>query len=212
MWQDFIDFIKIDTLHVFCFWFLIILTVVGWIEIIYQIYNAKRKINFANEYIEHIGIIQSYVVKRAQPYTQYGEDLNEIAKSLHFVEVNCDEARNSIDIDHYVSDPIYSLSSMLYHRRWNDNDVATYCHQIFVDYEKASKKLVKKANQNFIFLLIPLIKLYRGFCVLFRLLTFPIKKIFENFDKTGKWEASIAALAEILTLANAIIEFIKHVS
>lgn len=53
MWQDFKDFITIDNLHIFCFWFLIILTVVGLIEIIYQIRNAVRKINIADEYIKH---------------------------------------------------------------------------------------------------------------------------------------------------------------
>ena len=58
MWQDFKDFITIDNLHIFCFWFLIILTVVGLIEIIYQIRNAVRKINIADEYIKHIDIIQ----------------------------------------------------------------------------------------------------------------------------------------------------------
>lgn len=213
MWQDFKDFIIIDTLHIFCFWFLIILAVVGLIEIIYQIYNAIKKIDIADEYIKHIDIIQAHVVKRLHTGKIYDtKDLNEIVESLHFVEVNCDEAKNSIDIYHYASNPIYSLYSMLYHRRWDDNDVAIYCHQIFVDYEKARKKLQKDIKQNFIFLFIPLTKLYRGFCILFRLLTFPIKKLFKNFDKTGKWEASIAAMAEIVALVNTIIEFIKHIS
>ena len=61
MWQDFKDFITIDNLHIFCFWFLIILTVVGLIEIIYQIRNAVRKINIADEYIKHIDIIQRHL-------------------------------------------------------------------------------------------------------------------------------------------------------
>ena len=56
MWQDFKDFITIDNLHIFCFWFLIILTVVGLIEIIYQIRNAVRKINIADEYIKLLEI------------------------------------------------------------------------------------------------------------------------------------------------------------
>lgn len=177
MWQDFKDFITIDNLHIFCFWFLIILTVVGLIEIIYQIRNAVRKINIADEYIKHIDIIQKHVAKRLHARKQYGfvdtKDLIEIAESLHFVEVNSDDAINSIAADHYISDPIYSLYSMLYHERWDDRDAATYCHQIFVDYEKGRKKLQKVLKQNFAILFVPLTKLYRGFCVLFRLLTFP---------------------------------------
>ena len=96
MWQDFKDFITIDNLHIFCFWFLIILTVVGLIEIIYQIRNAVRKINIADEYIKHIDIIQKHVAKRLHARKQYGfvdtKDLIEIAESLHFVEVNSDDA------------------------------------------------------------------------------------------------------------------------
>ena len=119
MWQDFKDFITIDNLHIFCFWFLIILTVVGLIEIIYQIRNAVRKINIADEYIKHIDIIQKHVAKRLHARKQYGfvdtKDLIEIAESLHF-------------------------------------------------------------------------------------------------DKSGKWEASIAAIAEIFALVNAVIEFVKHTS
>ena len=72
MWQDFKDFITIDNLHIFCFWFLIILTVVGLIEIIYQIRNAVRKINIADEYIKHIDIIQKHVAKRLHARKQYG--------------------------------------------------------------------------------------------------------------------------------------------
>ena len=203
MWQDFKDFITIDNLHIFCFWFLIILTVVGLIEIIYQIRNAVRKINIADEYIKHI------VAKRLHARKQYGfvdtKDLIEIAESLHFVEVNSDDAINSIAADHYISDPIYSLYSMLYHERWDDRDAATYCHQIFVDYEKGRKKLQKVLKQNFAILFVPLTKL-------FRLLTFPFKRLFDNFDKSGKWEASIAAIAEIFALVNAVIEFVKHTS
>lgn len=216
MWQDFKDFITIDNLHIFCFWFLIILTVVGLIEIIYQIRNAVRKINIADEYIKHIDIIQKHVAKRLHARKQYGfvdtKDLIEIAESLHFVEVNSDDAINSIAADHYISDPIYSLYSMLYHERWDDRDAATYCHQIFVDYEKGRKKLQKVLKQNFAILFVPLTKLYRGFRVLFRLLTFPFKRLFDNFDKSGKWEASIAAIAEIFALVNAVIEFVKHTS
>ena len=189
MWQDFKDFITIDNLHIFCFWFLIILTVVGLIEIIYQIRNAVRKINIADEYIKHIDIIQKHVAKRLHARKQYGfvdtKDLIEIAESLY---------------------------SMLYHERWDDRDAATYCHQIFVDYEKGRKKLQKVLKQNFAILFVPLTKLYRGFCVLFRLLTFPFKRLFDNFDKSGKWEASIAAIAEIFALVNAVIEFVKHTS
>ena len=184
--------------------------------IIYQIRNAVRKINIADEYIKHIDIIQKHVAKRLHARKQYGfvdtKDLIEIAESLHFVEVNSDDAINSIAADHYISDPIYSLYSMLYHERWDDRDAATYCHQIFVDYEKGRKKLQKVLKQNFAILFVPLTKLYRGFCVLFRLLTFPFKRLFDNFDKSGKWEASIAAIAEIFALVNAVIEFVKHTS
>ena len=124
MWQDFKDFITIDNLLIFCFWFLILLTVVGLIEIIYQIRNAVRKINIADEYIKHIDIIQKHVAKRLHARKQYGfvdtKDLIEIAESLLFVEVNSDDAINSIAADHYISDPIYSLYSMLYHERWDD--------------------------------------------------------------------------------------------
>lgn len=216
MWQNFKDFITLDPLHIVCFWSLIILAVIGLIEIIYQICSIIRKSNIADEYIRHIVIIQKHVTKRLQAKNQYGfvgtTDLIEIAESLHFVEVNSDDARSSIAADHYISDPIYSLYSMLYHERWNDRDAATYCHQIFVDYEKGKKKLQKVLKQNIIILFIPLTKLYRGFCVLFRVFTFPIKKFSNNFDKSGKWEASIAAIAEIFTLVNAIIEFVKHAS
>ena len=100
------------------------MTVVGLIEIIYQIRNAVRKINIADEYIKHIDIIQKHVAKRLHARKQYGfvdtKDLIEIAESLHFVEVNSDDAINSIAADHYISDPIYSLYSMLYHERWDD--------------------------------------------------------------------------------------------
>ena len=86
MWQDFKDFITIDNLHIFCFWFLIILTVVGLIEIIYQIRNAVRKINIADEYIKHIDIIQKHVAKRLHARKQYGfvdtKDLIEIEDGM----------------------------------------------------------------------------------------------------------------------------------
>jgi hypothetical protein len=216
MWQDFKDFITVDPLHIVCFWSLIILAIAGLIEIIYQISSAIRKINIADEYFGHIAIIQEHVAKRLQIQNQYGvvdtKDLNEIADSLHFVEVNSDDARNSIATDHYISDPIYSLHLMLYYMRWNDSEVIKYCHQISIDYEIGRKKHQKEIKHNFVLLFVPFAKLYRGFCVLFRLLTFPVKKLFNNFDKSGKWEASISAIAEIFTLANAIIEFVKHAS
>ena len=101
---------------------------------------------------------------------------------------------------------------MLYNMRWNDRDVFEYCHQIAIDYEIGRKKHQKEIKHNVVLLFVPFAKLYRGFCVLFRLLTFPVKKLFNNFDKSGKWEASIAAIAEIFTLVNAIIEFVKHAS
>ena len=96
--------------------------------------------------------------------------------------------------------------------RWNDRDVFEYCHQIAINYEIGRNKHQKEIKHNFVLLFVPFAKLYRGFCVLFRLLTFPVKKLFNNFDKSGKWEASIAAIAEIFTLVNAIIEFVKHAS
>lgn len=77
---------------------------------------------------------------------------------------------------------------------------------------KREKETSKGAKTKFRHTFVPLTKLYRGFCVLFRLLTFPFKRLFDNFDKSGKWEASIAAIAEIFALVNAVIEFVKHTS
>lgn len=220
MWQLFKDFITIDALHIFCFWFIIALAVVGLIDIIYQIIKTIDKINFADNYIKHITKIQDYALSRLEnPTSQYGtsgavnsEDSNEIAESTHFIEVNSDEASKCIGVEHYAFDPIYSLRGMLYNIRWNDRDVVIYCHQIIVDYEQGRNRLQKEKKQNLVIIFLPFTKLYRGLCVLFRLLTFPIKNLFANFDKTGKWEMSTAAIVEIITLVNAIIEFIKHAS
>lgn len=87
-----------------------------------------------------------------------------------------------------------------------------YCHQISIDYETSRNKHIDSITTNLKLLVIPFTKLYRGFCVLFRLLTFPIKKIFTNFDSSKKWEMSISALIEIIALINVIIEFIKTIS
>ena len=216
MWQDFKDFITLDPLHIVCFWSLIILAVTGLIEIIYQICSAIKKINIADEYVRHIDVIQRCVINRLQPNKRQepadNEDSSKLEDSLHFVQVNYEEARKSIGHYNYVSDPIYALYSMLYNMRWNDRDVFEYCHQIAIDYEIGRKKHQKEIKHNVVLLFVPFAKLYRGFCVLFRLLTFTVKKLFNNFDKSGKWEASIAAIAEIFTLVNAIIEFVKHAS
>lgn len=220
MWQLFKEFITFDALHIFCFWFIIALAVVGLIDIIYQIIKTIDKINFADNYIKHIAKIQDYALNRLKnPISQYGtsrvcdsEDSNDIAESRHFIEVNSDEASKCIGVEHFPIDPIYALSGMLYHMRWNDREIATYCHQIIVDYEQGRNILQKEKTQNLVIIFLPFTKLYRGLCVLFRLLTFPIKSLFADFDKTGKWEMSTAAIVEIITLVNAIIEFIKHAS
>ena len=216
MWQDFKDFITLDPLHIVCLWSLIILAVTGLIEIIYQICSAIKKIKIADEYAKHIDVIQTYVMNKLQAEKRYGyvgnKNLIEIEDSLHFVQVNYEEARKSIGHYNYVSDPIYALYSMLYYLRWDDREGFEYCHQITFDYEIGRKKHQKEIKHNFVLLFVPFAKLYRGFCVLFRLLTFPVKKLFNNFDKSGKWEASIAAIAEIFTLVNAIVEFVKHAS
>ena len=101
---------------------------------------------------------------------------------------------------------------MVYHDILEEIVAGKFFHYLFVVYEKGRKKLQKVLKQNFAILFVPLTKLYRGFCVLFRLLTFPFKRLFDNFDKSGKWEASIAAIAEIFALVNAVIEFVKHTS
>ncbi|MDY4044106.1 MAG: hypothetical protein SOY65_09935 [Marinifilaceae bacterium] len=216
MWQDFKDFITIDSLHIVCFWSLIILAVTGLIEIIYQIRSAIKKINIVDEYAKHIEVIQKHVKNRLDKSRQYGisdtTDLNEIVESINFVELNYDEARSSIDGYDYVSDPIFSLYIMLYYREWDDRKVAIRCHQIIIEFYRGKKKIKKEIKQNFIFLFVPFTKLYRGFCVLFRLLVFPVKRCFRNFDKSGKWESSVAAAAEVFALVNAVVEFVKHVS
>lgn len=211
------EFIITSPLHILFLGGVIILAIVGLIEIICQIYNAKKKIKFIDEYIKHIDNINTFVVNRLEKESRgesiYKLEIDEIMESLHFIEVNDNEANDSIGIYHYGSNPIYSLSSILYyHNTWDDRAIFKYCHQIFVDYEKGRKKIIKEKKRNYIFLIIPFAKLYRGFCILFRLLTFPIKNLYNDFDKSRKWEKSIAFVAEIFTLINAIIKFVKLAS
>lgn len=214
MWQLFKEYITLDVWHTFFFWFLVVLSIAGLVEIIFRIYKANSHITFAEEYIKHINIIAEHTAKRLkiaeeQFYPPDTKDINEIYESVHFVEVNCDEAYESIGIEHYANNPIYSLYGLLYNRTWDDRDISTYCHQIYIDYEIGRKRKEKELKTNFILLFIPLTKLYRGFCLLFKALTFPIKKVFGNFDRSGKWELSFSAIAEIIILVNAIIEFVK---
>lgn len=214
MWQLIKDFIFMDALHTICFWSLVGIAVIGFIEIIYRIIQAGIKIGFANDYIKHVENIYVHVSKRLESYNSAYDtsSLNEITADLNFVEINWKKAEECIDVEHYMSSPIYSLHSMLYYGKWDDREAAQFCHQIGVDYEISKNKHQREAKINFILLFVPLIKLYRGFCVLFRLLTFPIKKIFTNFDSSKKWEMSISALIEIIALINVIIEFIKTIS
>lgn len=113
MWQNFKDFITLDPLHIVCFWSLIILAVTGLIEIIYQICSAIKKINIADEYVRHIDVIQRCVINRLQPNKRQepadNEDSSKLEDSLHFVQVNYEEARKSIGHYNYGLDPIYML-------------------------------------------------------------------------------------------------------
>ena len=214
MWQTFIEYITSDALHITLFICIVVLSIIGFGEIIYQIIRSAKKIETANEYIKHINIIAEHVNKRlsSRNYSYDTTDLNEIAESLNYVEINYDKAEECIEEDSY-NIPIYSLYSMLFHRKWDDNDVATYCHQIYINYQRSIPKH-QRTIKNFLWcVIIPFTKLYRGFCVLFRIITYPIKKLLaqnnHSFDKSGRWEKIISLLAEIVTIVNFIYEFSK---
>lgn len=115
MWQLIKDFIFMDALHTICFWSLVGIAIIGLVEIIYQIYIARKKIIFADEFIKHIYTIHAHVVKRIESTNYFDtKSLNEIENDLHFVEIHQKEARNSIDTESY-KDPIYSLYCLLYY-------------------------------------------------------------------------------------------------
>lgn len=218
MWNAFIEYITRDSIHLTLFISLAALSVVGFGEIVFQIWNCFHKARIANDFMHHIDIIAAHVHKRLEKEkTEWGSkydytDLNEISDSLYYVEVNHKEAEDSIESDDI---PIYKLYCMLYYRNWDDNDANRYCHQIYVDYDISQKKLGKTAERNIIYIFVPFTKLYRGFCVLFRILTSPIKwflaKRQRNFDRSGRWESFISITAELATIITTIYEISKAV-
>lgn len=216
MWNAFVEYITRDSIHLTLFISLVALSFIGLCEIVFQIWSCFHKAKIANAFMHHIDIIAAHVHKRLEKEkTEWGSkydyaDLDEISESLYYVEVNHQEAEDSIESNDI---PIYRLYSMLYHRNWDDNDANRYCHQIYVDYDISQKKLGKTAERNIIYIFIPFTKLYRGFCVLFRFLTSPIKWLMakrqRNFDSSGRWESFISIAAELATIIMAIYELSK---
>jgi hypothetical protein len=216
MWNVFVEYITRDSIHLTLFICLIALSVIGFCEIIFQIWNCFYKAKIANDFMHHIDIIAAHVHKRLEKEkTEWGSkydytDLREISDSLYYVEVNHQEVEQSIESDDI---PIYRLYYMLYNRNWNDDDANRYCHQIYVDYDISQRKLGKTAERNIIYLFIPFTKLYRGFCVLFRILTYPIRWFMarhqRSFDSSGKLESFISTSAEIATIIGVIYELSK---
>lgn len=218
MWQTFIAYITQDSIHFISFTCLITLSFVGLCEIIFQIWNSIRKAKIADEYIQHIQIIAGHVNKRLEKRKEWGynydlSDLDKISESLNYVEINYQQAEECIESSNINAIPIYSLYSMLYYRSWDDNDVNRYCHQILVDYHVSLTKLESTFKRNLYYIFIPFTKLYRGFCVLFRFLTYPIKWFLEkrqrSFDSSGKWETTVSCIAEIATIMGVIFEFVE---
>lgn len=219
MWQTFVEYITCDSLHLTFFICLVALSVVGLGEIIYQICDTIHKAEIAKDYMHHIDIIAAHVHKRMErEKTEWGakyeyDDLSAISESTYYVEVNHQQAEEAIATG---AVPIYALYYMLYTRIWDDNDVNRYCHQIYVDYDISIAQLEKNFKRNLWYIVIPFTKLYRGFCVLFKLVTYPLKKLMEHhqksFDRNGKWESYISLMAEIATIISVFYEFAKSAS
>lgn len=215
MWQTITDFVINNHELSLVIGIYVVLTIVGLVEMIVQIYKNELHIKFADEYIRHIQIISQkahdrIIVSKDSLYPLNFDDINEISDSLYYVEVNSEYAQECIEegLHSWIS-PISDLSSLLYNSKWNDRDVSNYCHQIIIDYNKAKYNLAKNSANTFRLILIPFTKMYRGYCVLFRLITFPVKQIWENFDFSRKIEKAISFIAELLTLVTACIELIK---
>lgn len=216
MWNVFVEYITRDSIHLTLFICLVALSVIGFCEIIFQIWNCFHKAKIANDFMHHIDIIAAHVHKRLEKEkTEWGSkydytDLQDIAESTYYVEVNHQQATDSIESRSY---PIIGLYHMLYSRQWDDIDVNRYCHQIYVDYDISQKKLEENVKRNLWLIIIPFTKLYRGFCVLFRILTLPIRWFMarhqRSFDSSGKWESFISTSAEIATIIGTIYELSK---
>ncbi len=219
MWHAFVEYITCDTSHLTFFICLVALSIVGLGEIIYQIWNCIHKAQIAKDYMYHIDIIAAHVHKRLErektelcsKYTY--DDLNDIYKSTYYVEVNHQQAEEAIETG---ASSIYALYYMLYMRHWDDDDVNRYCHQIYVEYDISMNQLEMITKRNIWFIFIPFTKLYRGLCFLFKLITYPLKKLMEyhqrSFDRNGRWESYISLMAEIATIIHIIYDFAKSAS
>lgn len=218
MWQTLTDFVTNNQLLSLLIGAYVVLTIVGLVDIFVQIYKIITNTVFAYKFIQHILIIERkardrYNKSKDTLYPPNTDDLNEIIESLQFVEVNSEYAQECIEDElHSWISPISDLTSLLYNSKWDDRQVLIYCHQIIIDYNKAKDNLKKKFGISLSLIFIPLTKMYRGYCVLFRLFTFPIKQIWENFDFSRKGEKTISIIAELSTLVTACIEIVKYFS
>ena len=66
MWNVFVEYITRDSIHLTLFICLVALSVIGFCEIIFQIWNCFHKAKIANDFMHHIDIIAAHVHKRLE--------------------------------------------------------------------------------------------------------------------------------------------------
>lgn len=181
--------------NTFLIWVLLIISAIGLLEILGKFISIARSKRVISDYLKHLQSIYGYL--------EGAKSVSEVQDDYGYVMSYYDEMLDCLS-QHFES--LMHFYFGVYNRTADADEQKLRISQIFHDVNREEYLYEKQAKKYLLYFLCPTLKLYRGLCVLFRVLTIPIRKFKADFDQGQKIEISVSLIVEVLSLVRVCIE------
>lgn len=181
--------------NTFLVWAFIIISLIGLLEVIGKFISIAHKKTIMLDYSKHLQSIFNHL--------EGLKTFEEVRADYDYVMNNYSEMLDCLSQNY---DALISFYYGIYHQTADERTQKLRISQIHDDFNRENYLYRKQIKEYLVYLLCPTLKFYRGLCTIFKIVTFPIRQIWANFDLSGKIETSVSILVELLTLTRVCIE------